>query len=295
MQTPNCLKCELEQKSCPKVRRYGRYYRTSDSSWVQRYRCSLCGHCVSDSTFDLDRGRKSRRKTLMVKRMLASGMSRNRISLVLNMNRKTVVRTMLIESLKAHFNTRVGNLQKGKATKVQFDDLETFEHTKCKPISVTLAVEEKTRRILAYEISSMPAKGKLALKARKLYGPRKDGRRAARGRLFKSLSNIVEVDAVFKSDKNPHYPLSLKAQFPRAKHITYGGKRGSLGGQGELKKTRRDPLFSLNHTCAMFRANVNRLFRKTWCTTKRGDRLYAHLALYVDFHNSVLIRAGEAG
>lgn len=40
----------------------------------------------------------------------------------------------------------------------------------------------------------------------------------------------------------------------------------------------------------MLRANVNRLFRKTWCTTKRADRLYAHLILYAHFHNTMLIK-----
>jgi hypothetical protein len=59
-------------------------------------------------------------------------------------------------------------------------------------------------------------------------------------------------------------------------------------GQGELKSGGFDPLFSFNHTAAMLRANINRLVRKTWCTTKRIDRLEAHIALYVQFHNREL-------
>jgi hypothetical protein len=39
----------------------------------------------------------------------------------------------------------------------------------------------------------------------------------------------------------------------------------------------------------MIRANVNRMFRRTWCTTKRRDRLEAHLVLYADYHNEQLI------
>ena len=55
-----------------------------------------------------------------------------------------------------------------------------------------------------------------------------------------------------------------------------------------FKKVKFDPLFSLNHTFAMLRANVNRLFRKTWCTTKKPQRLADHLALYALYHNEVL-------
>ena len=64
-----------------------------------------------------------------------------------------------------------------------------------------------------------------------------------------------------------------------------------MTGQGELKKLRFDPLFSLNHTCAMLRANINRLFRRTWCTTKKAACLKRHVAVYVRFHNTVLLKA----
>ena len=97
---------------------------------------------------------------------------------------------------------------------IQFDELETFEHTKCKPLSVIIAVDRKTCK----------------------------------------------------------------------------GKRGCVTGQGELKKVGFDPLFSLNHTFAMFRANMNRLFRKTWCTTKVPQGLIDHIDLYIQHHNRVLVR-----
>lgn len=289
MKPPSCLKCELERKACPKVRRYGRYYRTSDSSWVQRFRCSLCGETVSESTFEINRYQKTRRKNRMVNLLLAGGMSQNRIAKVLHLDRKTVVRTMLLEALNSYYDYRVSNFKRGKAKVVQFDDLETFEHTKCKPLSITLAVEEKTRRILGFEVSRMPAKGKLTQKAKELYGPRKDARKRGRDLLFQRITPLFSPKGLLKSDSNPHYPRSVEKHFPCAKHITYKGRRGSLGGQGELKKGKYDPLFSLNHSCAMLRANINRLFRKTWCTTKRPDRLYAHLIIYANYHNSYLI------
>ncbi len=61
-----------------------------------------------------------------------------------------------------------------QVTSLEFDDLETFEHTKCKPLSATIAVESKTRRILGFRVARMPAKGLLAAISRKKYGYRKD-------------------------------------------------------------------------------------------------------------------------
>lgn len=203
------------------------------------------------------------------------------------LSRTTVERKFLFMGLESEFNFRRDNLQHSKAKVVEFDDLETFEHTKCKPLSITLAVESGTRRILGIEVSEMPAKGLLVTKARK-YGPRADERAEGRRRLFRRIQDLVEEGAEIKSDSNPHYPEDVRKYFPGSKHKQFLGKRGSLGGQGELKKVRFDPLFSLNHTCAKLRADINRLFRRTWCTTKRKDRLYTHLMIYAHYHNQHL-------
>jgi hypothetical protein len=180
------------------------------------------------------------------------------------------------------------NLSQPKCEVVEFDDQETSEHTKCKPLSITLAVESKSRRILAFEISQFHAKGHLAKIALKKYGRRRDTRAPARKRLFESLRPLVNERATFKSDQNPHYGPDVKKYFPKVTHEAFKGQRGSIVGQGELKKIRFDPLFSLNHTCAMTRANMNRLFRRTWCTTKHPQGLKHHFAIYAVYHNEML-------
>ena len=171
---------------------------------------------------------------------------------------------------------------------IQFDDLETSEHTKCKPLSVALAIDPVNRKILSFQVSQMPAKGHLARFALQKYGYRKDERAEGWDKLMKDLKPLVAETVEFKSDENPHYPKFVSRHFPDATHITVKGGRGAIAGQGELKKLKYDPLFALNHTCAMLRANLNRLFRRTWCTTKNRQGLMDHLALYVTYHNTVL-------
>jgi hypothetical protein len=171
---------------------------------------------------------------------------------------------------------------------VVFDEMETFEHTKCKPLSLALAVEEKSRRILSIHTSQMPAKGRLAAISRKKYGYRRDERRAGLDRMFRDLKDVSHKDADLKSDQCPRYPAAARAHFPKSKHRTFKGRRAAVVGQGELKKGGFDPLFSLNHTAAMFRDNVKTLTRKTWCTAKRPDRLQALLNIYCYLHNESL-------
>ena len=221
---------------------------------------------------------------------MCSGVSQRRISRLLRCHRKTVARKLAFLGLQARIKNRRDRLCKVGVENLQFDDLETIEHTKLKPLSVTLAVEKHTRFILGFEVSRMPAKGLLARKSLEKYGVRKDERSEGRDRLFRKLSPCVSHGALIESDESPHYPHSVREHFPKCCHKTVKGQRGAITGQGELKKIVWDPLFSLNHTCAMLRANINRLFRRTWCTTKKLQPLIDHIEIYVQYHNRVLLR-----
>ena len=287
---PECPKCALAYLPPHKIIRHGVYFRTSDGNSVQRYRCLRCKSGFSEATYDLCFKQKKRQKNEIVRKILASTGSLRRTAKILNLARITVVRKKLFLGLKAEFEFVKRNYAFTKATEIEFDDLETFEHTKCKPLSITLAVESHSRRILGLEVSEMPAKGLLTKKAKK-YGLRPDLRRQGRERLFRKIKPLLAEGAVIKSDSNPHYSADVKRLFPGKKHLVFKGRRGSSTGQGELKKIGFDPLFSLNHTCAMLRANVNRLIRKTWCTTKSKDRLYSHLMIYANYHNECLIKS----
>ena len=293
MKPPSCPKCIADSKICPKIRRCGSYYRTSDSKSVPRFQCQVCGKHFSRSTSDPYYRKRERRKSRKVKDLLDSLVSLRRAAKKLKINRKTVARMLVIEGALSKAEIEARNLERGPISVIEFDDLETFEHSKCKPLSITLAVESKSRIILGFTVSRMPARGPLAHFAREKYGITRDERRQGREELLHHLKLFAAEDALFKSDENPHYPASLKKIFPHALHKTYKGKRGAITGQGELKKVLFDPLFSLNHTCAMFRANVNRLIRKTWCTTKRIDRLVAHLYIYANYHNREITRAED--
>jgi hypothetical protein len=217
-----------------------------------------------------------------------------RSALLLGVNRKTVSRRLpYLASLARIAHLRFAKKLDRTVHSVEFDDLETFEHSKGKPLSVAMAVESRTRKILAFSVSQMTAKGRIAARSRQKYGLRLDLRSIGWASLFKALGASVAEEAKFLSDQNPQYPKFVNKYFPRATHETIKGRRGILGGQGELKVGGYDPLFSLNHTFAMLRANICRLIRRTWCTTKKIGALADHIAIYVNFHNTVLLKEGS--
>ncbi len=207
---------------------------------------------------------------------------------------KTVERKLIvIAAVSRQKIKRSEKLWLTHAKRIQLDDLITKEQSKLKPLTVTIAIDETSRRILAVEVSQIPAFGRLARIAIKKYGSRPDQHNQGLERVFHKLSASITEEASFKTDEHPRYPSFIKTYFPKAKHLTYKSERASVAGQGELKKLCYDPLFAVNHTCAMLRANVNRLIRKTWCTTKDPKRLKDHLDIFVYFYNQILLKKGS--
>ncbi len=286
---PN-LNCKFHQKT-DKVCFAGKYYRKSDHRHIQCYRCNHCQRKFSSATFSLSFGQRKRKINYQVKKLLCSGVSQRRIAKILNIRRATVKRKLIYWASKARLTQKqfLENLSKKKVNIVYLDDLITIEHTKLKPLSVTVAITED-RRFLAAAVSRIPASGHLAAISRKKYGTRPSGHKEGLEQVFKKISPIIKQGAYLKSDEHKLYPLYFRKYFPKySSHATYKSEKACVAGQGELKKKVFDPLFSVNHTLAMMRANINRLIRRTWCTTKKPEMLQYHLEVYMDYHNSSLI------
>lgn len=270
----------------------GTFKRFDDSRIIQRYRCKVCGRRFSGATLNLARGQKKRRINHQIFELYSSGVSMNRMARILKVNPKTIARKIDFLGHKCALENK--KFQKRKVKKksslVEFDDLLTIEHTKMKPLSVTLAVDALNRQILGFRVSVIPASGLLAYKSRQKYGKRKSGHLEGLDLLFKDISKMIVPFATIKSDEHSLYGPVVKKYLPLADHHQFKGGRSCVAGQGELKKLYYDPLFILNHTCAMLRANINRLIRKTWCTTKRIDRLEAHLEIFMHFYNDFYLR-----
>ena len=288
----NCSSHTLIRPNFSPIIRNGTFFRQSDSRKISRFYCKLCGRYFSRSTFHPAYFQKCRRITHPLRMLLASGVTQRRSALLLGVSRSTIERRFryLGSMARGDFPKSLEHYKTRPLSEVEFDDLETHEHTKCKPLSVTLAVEPGTRKILGFQVSRMPAKGHLSKISVKKYGPRKDERSKGWSALFNEIKPLIQMNAVLRSDDNPHYPKYVRRHFPLATHETVKGGRGAITGQGELKKLKFDPIFSLNHTCAMFRANMNRLFRRTWSTTKTIQGLIDHISIYAAFHNEVLTK-----
>lgn len=185
----------------------GSFRRKDDSKTIQRFRCRACGLRFSSATLSDFYRLKRRRINAPLMSFLASGLSLRRSAILLKVNSKTVARRLpLLAKRCREKNRNAVEKLRGRVFNIQIDDLITKENSKLKPLSVSIAVDEDRRKILAVEVSKIPAFGHLSQIALKKYGKREDEHFAGLTRLFQRLAPIVSEEVVVKSDEHQRYP-----------------------------------------------------------------------------------------
>jgi len=285
-----------KHSACPKCKKplslFGFYIRKSDSHRVRRFYCFSCKKSFSNSSLSLCYRQKKRQINPSVFKLLCSGLSQRRIALYLGVSRTTVHRKFEFLSAYAKAQNKAFLAQiikeEKKPSEVYLDEMEDKIHTKCKPVSIALAVTQE-RKILLHKVSRMRPKNRDLNRVSKKKYPEwiNESHLGFREFLVELLPVLPEKICIL-SDEKSIYSEEIQKHIPKCEHQRFKSRRAVVAGQGELKEGGWDPLFPLNHTCAMLRANINRLIRRTWCTSKKIESLSQHIELYTYFHNNVL-------
>lgn len=288
---PDCPRCcTFPRSTACAVMMAGSFKRASREAPIRRYLCFDCGKGFSEATLTREYRQRKRHLNDPLFKLLSSCVSMRRSAKLLGTARRTVERRLpyLAQVALDHHNTFLAS--RPPVQDVHFDDMESWIHTKLKPVSIPLAVEHPQRLILAFDVVSMPAKGRLAKKSLAKYGKRADHRRKGWQHTLSIVNQLTNTKIInITSDSHSCYSDQIRLHIANANHIQVKGRRGCVVGQGELKRGGQDPLFSLNQTAAMFRANVNRLVRRTWCTSKTIENLKCHMKIYTLWHNETIM------
>jgi len=282
--------CSDRTSFCPhcgakNYKKHGTFYRHEDARRVPRFYCKACFKTFSRAGYSPYYRHQHRHLTEVVRALLANGCTIRGIARILKIDKDTVARRMVLLAEEARHRESLRRVSAPVATTVQFDDLISFDHSKLKPLSVTVITDADRWRVLGFTVAQIPASGHLAAKSRKKYGKRPDRSIKARDTLMQVTAPLIACDATIITDKHKHYPPVIKRHLPKLEHKTHQALKAAVVGQGELKKSGCDPLFCINHQLAMFRANVSRLFRRSWNTTKQVDRLADHISIFIDDYN----------
>jgi len=279
---PHCHKNHFKKK--------GYYYRKISKTYIPRYFCLDCKSHFSTRTKSSTFRQKRPDLNKKVFDYLTSGVSLRRTAQKLCCHYQTVYRKFLWLSAKAKdFHDK----QEFIIEELQFDEMESIEHTKLKPLTVAVAVSEKYE-VLGLKVGRIPAKGPLSQISIKKYGPRVNESEQTLDALLGSLRLKPKgLSFVIKSDAKPSYKKKVKKHYPENPYQTFPAdqhkEKRRLMKYTNLEKRVFDPLFATNQRIAKFRDHIKRLTRRSWCTTKIKENLEKHLYLYVADNNGYRI------
>lgn len=253
----------------------GKYKIKATGKIVQRYLCKHCGASFSNRNTAPDRGqRRDINKALFG--FVCSGITIRRAALLLEVSVNTVRERMAWladRAREAHSRALAdGSMLTEYA---QFDEMETFLHSKAKPLTIAIVVRAKTGQILSIKVGRIPTKGKLAKKGKAMGWTVNDGP-LARANALREAAQSIHPGATIACDGFPTYPAEIRANV---------GKGVTVNAQPFDPNGGFDPMFRLNHVCAKIRADVACMARETWTTTKRVDALQDRMDIYVAWNN----------
>lgn len=265
-----CIKCQSKT-----VKKIG-YYKTK-SARVQRYKCKICNLSFSKRTHSENyRCRKQKLQRKIVE-MYCEGMSQRAIARVLKINRKTVERYFIKNAHKAR-SENLKNLEdkRNLTTFIQIDELETFEHTKRRPLAVQTSIRSKTGEILSMKVCTIPIR---ALNVAQTYLKEWNSQVNRKTKLTEMLLETQKAanpeNITISCDGYREYLVITKNIFGKDNVEIYESKAN----------VQKIDLFF-----AKLRQDISRLRRKTLATTKRRYRLQQHLDLYIRYHNKYRLR-----
>ncbi len=270
--------------NCPPSKKYfkrGHFYVKRMNRYYQKFQCPNCKKIFSHRTYKLDRYHKKRDLNLQLAQLLTEGVTLRGASRILNLSYSNTYKKFIW--LQKWTKQKMQQIDL-PSVKLQIDEMETIHHTKCKPLSICLIVNEK-HQLVSANVAEIPAKGLLAAISRAKYGIRKNNRmEIIQETLTQAAFRTKNTAALIESDAAATYRGSIQKTLGNIMYQRHQRKKNPKVREllfNNTEKRQFDPLFAVNHQCARLRSQIKRLARRSWCTTKKVENLQAHLDLFL--------------
>ncbi len=260
-----CIYCNSE-----KVNKHG-VLKTKRGKTL-RYKCKGCNKTFTKRNSSINYRHRKQHLREAITKMYCERMSLRGIARTLNVSYPTVVKYFRENAELARKSNRKRLSEKGLVTSyVQFDQLETYEHTKRKPVGIQLSIRHKTGEIISAKAGYIPVR---ALAVSKAY--------STKWNKMANQSNhtIKMIQETKKALNTKGSTISCDGYRPQIKLLKNICKQSFITIQPSMKEHKK-----IDRVFRRIRQDVSRLGRKTLSTTKRLEQLQNHLDLYTDYHN----------
>ena len=148
---------------------------------------------------------------------------------MLCVNLKTVAKKLVFLGAICEERNQKNSLNYRSVDHIQFDEFQTIEHTKCKPLSVAMAVSKNERKIFGVLSLIHASHRAFDHDFTQLYcGFRTYHRKTGLTDLFNDLTRFLSTNITISSDECSFYNVVVRQYFPRAIVNQHTGKKSSM-------------------------------------------------------------------
>lgn len=271
--------------SSNKYQKYGYYKTKHNGQPVPRYKCKFCGKTLSGRSMLGNEKLKKPELTEEVFNLYCERMSIRGIARVLKVDKETVMsRIAYLGMLCLKYHTIYLSSGMFRTAIINYDEMETTEATKLKPISVGIACCGITGFIIDAQACEMPAKRMSSLSISK-YGARPDFRGVACDDALAAAKLCCPQNVTIIADDKRAYRAWFLRNFPQSQ--IFQAKRLQMN---QIFPAHLHDKFRMDGVCANIREDVSRFTRRSRIITKRMSMLQNHLYMYIAYNNGYNIR-----
>ena len=239
-----CLKCGSKS-----IIKKGKVKTRQKVKKVQRFKCKACGNQFTNRTENEIYRQKRPELNKSIQSLYVEGMPLRAIARHLGCSYNTVVRKFKkLSSLSQIENLR---RREGVHSVIQLDELHTFIGKKSNRVYVAIAVGDNGQ-ILGFKVSQP------------------ENRRRKFSEFLVEIKDNVTIDTIFFFDQDKMYPPEFNRVFPDNDYADINTARN-------VPKT--GLLNQVDFVCALIRNRLGRANRKSWCFTRKLQRLEKNLSM----------------
>lgn len=292
----------------------GKVYLKLDRKFIQRYRCKTCKKSfINQERLERNLKEKLYSKRKDISELYCMGTSLRDLSKNLEITRKTVMRKLDLISNELeekfrdfetyNFNSHYENNHQLRPI-IVFDEMETYEHTKLKPLSLTIAYDVVNKKIIDIQVATFFPKGRfiselqrkphLRIKYELAKRNREDNRTAKTRSVLENVKKYISCNShqpLFITDGRASYRSQLREVFQdspfeheviSSKELVENYIKTNKYGFGQ-KNIRLKASFDA--LCTTMRAKISRLRRDSFIHTKKVANLQKTLFLFMNHWN----------
>lgn len=271
------------------------YYSTKVVGLVKRFMCRSCGKGFSERTFSLDYYTKRTLDLREIHRAISQAESVSSVARHLSCTEGSV-QNRIDRIARSCLALHTGIVEKICLSEhLVADGFESFDRSQYFPNQINLLLGKSSQFLYGFTHMNMRRKGRMTASQRETRAHYDKSWKPARGALLKSFGRLLSIiPAIWNrarvtglelwTDEHTTYPRALD-RVPVLREALTSGELLHRTVSSRAKRTKLNPLFSVNYYERELRKDLAAFRRESTCYTRNAANGLMRFSLHMAYHN----------